>query len=118
MTAAKKVRKSKIILNEVDDPKLVKTVVEELRKQDIKMILARLENLEKAIYHIAGKQQDMLEMQKELESTVVGVATTLEEMVNGIDVTVSPEENAADAEDDFLIDAWDGKKKTASSTSN
>jgi hypothetical protein len=95
----------------------------ELRRQDAKLILAKLEDLEKAIYHIAGKQQDMLEGQKELEKVVVATATTLEEMVNGFDVTVSAEENLDDTVDDtvdedFLVDAWGGKKKTVTSTSN
>jgi hypothetical protein len=123
MTVAKKTRKSNTLLNEADDPKLIKSVMRELRRQDAKLILAKLEDLEKAIYHIAGKQQDMLEGQKELEKVVVATATTLEEMVNGFDVTVSAEENLDDTVDDtvdedFLVDAWGGKKKTVTSTSN
>lgn len=118
MTVANKVRRksSKTLLNEVDDPKLIKAVVQELRRTDAKLILAKLEDLEKAIYHIAGKQQDMMEAQKELEKMTVATATTIEEMVNGIEIAVTPEDN--DKDEEFLIDAWGGSKKAAAPTSN
>jgi predicted glycosyltransferase len=117
MAVTKKIRKSnKIVLNSKDDPKLIKAVVRELRTQDAKLILSKLQDLEKAIYHIAGKQQDMLEFQKQLEKVVVSTATSLEEMINGFDVTVSPEE--PNEEENFLIDAWATPKKPTSPVSN
>lgn len=102
------------LYTEVDNPLLIQAVVTELRGQEAKMLLAKCEDLEKAIYHIAGKQQDMLLQQKELEKVAISTATLVEEMVN--DVESSMTEDLSD--DEFLSDAWGSKKKTATSTSN
>lgn len=110
-------RKPGMLYTETDNPELIQAVARELHGHDARLVLAKLEDLEKAVYHIAGKQQDMILQQKELEKVVVSTATTLEEMVNGIDSAMS--EDAGSSEEDFLVDAWGTKKKkVASSTSN
>jgi len=110
-------RKPGMLYTETDNPELIQVVAKELHSHDAHLVLNKLADLEKAVYHIAGKQQDMILQQKELEKVVVSTATTLEEMVNGIDSAMS--EDVDSSEEDFLADAWGTKKKKAvSSTSN
>lgn len=105
------------LYTEIDNPELIQAVTKELQEHDTGLVLARLTDLEKAVYHVAGKQQDIMLQQKELEKVVISTATTLEEMVNGLDGDM---EVPGTSEDEFLGDAWGTKKKkkVASPTSN
>lgn len=110
-------RKPGMLYTETDNPELIQAVTRELHAHDAHLVLSKLEDLEKAVYHIAGKQQDLIEGQKELEKVVVSTATSLEEVVNGIDSAMT--EDSSDDENDFLVDAWGTKKKkVVSPTSN
>ncbi len=100
-----------------DNPELIEAVTKEIQGKDSHLILSRLEemndhilNLEKALYHLAGRQQDMLLQQKDMEKVLVATATSVEEIVHGIDNTEIP----TGSDDEFLVDAWDTKKTTSS----
>jgi hypothetical protein len=103
------------LYTEVEHPKLIKAVVKELKNHDAKLILAKLEDLEKAIYHIAVKQQDMLLQQQQIEKVVVGTSTAVEEMMNGFEMVA--EESMQ--EEDLPVDVWGStNKKNVSRTNN
>lgn len=106
------------LYSEVDNPELIQAVTKELQKQDAKFILDKLTDLEKAIYHVAGKQQDMIMHQKDLEKVIVGTATTLEMMTNGIENAIDHDHADSQEEEEFLVDAWGSNKKTATSSRN
>lgn len=111
-------RKPGMLYTETDNPELIQAVIRELREYDTHLVLSKLGDLEKAVYHIARKQQDLIEGQKDLEKIAVSTATSLEEVVNGIDSAMT-EDLSDDGENDFLVDAWGAKKKKiVSPTSN
>jgi hypothetical protein len=94
-----------------DNPELIQSVTQELRNREMSLVLGKLQDLEKAVYHVAGKQQDVVLGQKHLEEMVVKTATCVEEMAHGIDVAINNETS----EEEYLTDAWDTKKNTSPS---
>lgn len=108
----KKVKKNSVLITPDNSPDVIEAVKNELQKQEAKLILTKLLDLEKAIYHIAAKQQQLSEKFKELEASVVVLSTHLEEIMNGMDTSFDET-----SDDETLID-WENKKKIVSSTNN
>lgn len=100
-----------------DNPELIEAVTKEIQGKDSHLILGRLEelnehvlNLEKALYHLSGRQQDVLLHQKDMEKVLVATATSVEEIVHGIDNA----EVSSGTDEEFLVDAWETKKPSSS----
>jgi hypothetical protein len=94
-----------------NNPELIKAVTAQMQGQDAHMILSKLQDLEKAVYHVAAKQQETLEHQKQLEEVVVATATTVDEMLNGMEAAMDGVEGEEEESDEEILDdAWDGKK--------
>jgi len=101
-----------------DNPELIRAVTETMQEKNSTFILKRLEDisgkisdLEKAIYHIAVKQTDVVSSQKSLHEIAVANSTILEEMIHLVD---HGSELASEPEDGFLVDAWEIKNGTHS----
>lgn len=94
------------------NPEVIQAVTDELRRHDHSLLLARLQDLEKAIYHIAGKQTVLLEQQKSLEELGIQTATNIEEMLNGFDTAMNDELDSVkeDSEEETLNEVWETKK--------
>lgn len=75
------------------DPELIQTVVKELQHQNASIILGKLQDLEKAIYHLASRQNELTKQQEVFEQRLIAIHTNLEEMLNGMEIV---EENAED----------------------
>lgn len=95
-----------------DNPELIKVVAQELRNHEATLVLGKLQDLEKAVYHIAGKQQDVILAQKQLEEAVVKTSTCVEEIAHGIDAAIN---NEVGNDEEYLADAWDSKKSASPS---
>lgn len=88
---------SNLIVSAQSNPELIQSVMNELKQHDNNLMLTRLQELEKAIYHLAARQKEIIERQEALEQLVVAMHTTLEEMFNGM----------GSEDEDFL---WEAKK--------
>ena len=103
------------LITSENSPEVIEAVAEEMKAMKADLVLARLQDLEKAVYHIAGKQQELLEQQKNAEEIIVATATSVDEILNGLEEAVN-EEFEGSEDDDIESSIWEGKK--ASSTLN
>jgi len=87
------------------NPELIQAVTEELKRQNAFMILGKLQDLEKAVYHLASRQKEFAERQEMLEQHVVAIHTTVEEMLHGMEIVIEQAEESD-------MEAWDSKKGT------
>jgi hypothetical protein len=85
------------------NPELIQDVTDELKRQNASMILGKLQDIEKAIYHLASRQKELTERQELVEQHVVATHTTVEEMLHGMEVVM-------EESDDSDLDAWGTKK--------
>lgn len=91
--------RSNLIVSAQSHPELIQGVMDELKQHDTGLMLARLQELEKAIYHLASRQKESLDRQEALEQLVVAMHTTLEELLHGMEM--------GGEEEEYL---WDTKK--------
>jgi hypothetical protein len=99
-----------LILSSETNPDLIAAVTDEMHRTDAHLVLNKLIELEKAIYHIANKMQDITVNQKVLEELTISTATTVEEILNGMNDAIN-EEYTADGSDEELVEAtWETKK--------
>lgn len=96
-----------LLITPESNPELIQAVVAELQATDAHMLLEQMQNLEKAVYHMAARQVQGLEHQKILEETMVSMATTLDEMLHGMSQAMDQQE---ESDEEALEDAWDSKK--------
>jgi len=89
-----------------NNPELIKAVMNELQTMDAGLLLGKLQDIEKAVYHLAGRQQQSIEKEVELEQAVVAMHTTFEEILHGMETMSDLEES----EEELLDNAWEGKK--------
>lgn len=89
-----------------NNPELIKAVMNELQTMDAGLLLGKLQDIEKAVYHLAGRQQQSIEKEVELEQAVVAMHTTFEEILHGMETMSDLEES----EEELLENAWEGKK--------
>lgn len=85
----KKSEKSGIIET---DEKLIKAVANELNTNSAPMILSKLQDIEKVLYHLAARVKTIGDSQERLEQLSVGMSTTMEEVLHDLE--------AADQESD------------------
>ncbi|TXH11375.1 MAG: hypothetical protein E6R04_01995 [Spirochaetes bacterium] len=67
------------------DEKLIKAVATELNTSATPMILSKLQDIEKALYHLAAKVKDIGDSQARLEQISVGMSTTMEEVLHDLE---------------------------------
>ncbi len=67
------------------DEKLIKAVANELNTSATPMILSKLQDIEKALYHLAAKVKDIGDSQARLEQISVGMSTTMEEVLHDLE---------------------------------
>ena len=97
------------LITSENSPEVIEAVAEEMKAMKADLVLARLQDLEKAVYHIAGKQQELLEQQKNAEEIIVATATSVDEILNGLEEAVN-EEFEGSEDDDIESSIWEGKK--------
>lgn len=85
------------------NPELIQAVTDELKRQNASMILGKLQDIEKAIYHLTSRQKELTERQELVEQHVVATHTTVEEMLHGMEVVM-------EESDDSDLDVWNTKK--------
>jgi hypothetical protein len=88
-TSAKKAKPTTI----VTDKKLIKAVADELNSSSAPLILSKLQDLEKAIYHLAGRVKDIGDTVSRLEQISVGMSTTMEEVLHDLEAAESADYN-------------------------
>jgi hypothetical protein len=81
----KKVKSAGVPVIETDK-KLIEAVANELNTNSAPVILSKLQDLEKAIYHLAGKIKNISESQRRLEQISVGMSTTMEQVLHDLDI--------------------------------
>lgn len=94
------------VISPENNPELIKAVQEEMRSTESALILSKLQDLEKAIFHLAARQQQSNERQAELTESIVVLQTALEELINGMEVVFDSDSG----ESENTTQAWDGKK--------
>lgn len=97
------------LITSQNSPEVIEAVAEEMKAMKADLVLARLQDLEKAVYHIAGKQQELMEQQKNMEEIAVATATSVDEILNGLEEAVN-EEFEGSEDDDIESSIWEGKK--------
>lgn len=97
------------LITSENSPEVIEAVAEEMKAMKADLVLARLQDLEKAVYHIAGKQQELMEQQKNMEEIAVATATSVDEILNGLEEAVN-EEFEGSEDDDIESSIWEGKK--------
>lgn len=98
------------LITSENSPEVIEAVAEEMKSIKADLVLARLQDLEKAVYHIAGKQQELMEQQKSMEEIAVSTATSVDEILNGLEEAVNEEFEGAEDDDDLESSIWEGKK--------
>jgi CRISPR/Cas system-associated exonuclease Cas4 (RecB family) len=98
------------LITSENSPEVIEAVAEEMKSIKADLVLARLQDLEKAVYHIAGKQQELMEQQKSMEEIAVSTATSVDEILNGLEEAVNEEFEGAEDDDDLESSLWEGKK--------
>lgn len=107
-----KTEKNSLVLGSSEE---VKNLVKNF---DLEVIAKKIQNIEKAIYHLSGRQKESIEHQEKVEELLVHIATTLDEMLNGMDVFVNGtsedhyHESDEELDDQELDDAWESSKKS------
>lgn len=100
-----------LLITRANNPELINLVTKELENKKTDMILAKLQDLEKVVYHLAAKQQEMLVNQKCLEEVAVVTATGVEELLHGLEEAVEQNrEQDSDSEDSPSFETWETKK--------
>lgn len=103
-----------VLITSENHPEVIKAVTDELRASQADLVLARLQDLEKAVYHIAVKQQEVIENLKGIEEMVVSTASSVEEIVNGInEATDEFEADGSEGDDDLTGSLWETKKASS-----
>ncbi|HRD17157.1 MAG TPA: hypothetical protein PK181_10045 [Methanothrix soehngenii] len=67
------------------DEKLIKAVANELNTTSAPMILSKLQDIEKAVYHLASRVKAIGDSQERLEQLSVGLTTTMEEVLHDLE---------------------------------
>lgn len=80
----KKVKAPKNSIIETDE-KLIKAVANELNTNVAPMILSKLQDLEKAIYHLSARVKSIADAQERLEQLSIGMSTTMEEVLHDLE---------------------------------
>lgn len=96
-----------LLLTSESNPELIQAVVTEMQNTDAHLLLEKMQDMEKALYHVAARQVQSMEHQKVLEEIIVSMATTLDEMLHGMSQTMDQQE---ESEEEALENAWDAKK--------
>lgn len=86
---------------------------------DFQSLVVRIQELEKAIYHIAASQREQLDQERLRDELLVEIATNLEEIIHVFEENSgSSEEDEAAAEaaetEEVIDEAWEPKKTLSS----
>lgn len=80
----------------VIDPEETDRIIKQMEQNDLQVLSERVQDLEKAVYHMAGKQSKSLESSEVLEEIIIAVSTAVEELLNrtenGMSVSLDQED--------------------------
>lgn len=100
----------KPLITQENNPELIQAVLAQMQNNDTQIMSAKILDLEKAVYQLAGRQKESLERQHQQEEILVAISTTLEEMLHGMGMA----EQDDDVDDEeALADAWENKKNAS-----
>ena len=117
------VNKKNIIEPEIKKDVIKSVEVQMLQSFDLQVISTRIHELEKAIYHLSGRNKELIDSHQQLEEIVVRMATTLEEMLNSLedlpeyigviqDPDSIPSDELDEEDEEIINEAWEAKKGT------
>lgn len=101
----KRVQKESCLWTSESNPQLIEAVSMQLKDQNAQMILGKLQDLEKAVYHLASRQKEVIEKQEVAEQIAVSTNTSVEEILHGLEASI--DDTGAELMDDQ--DAMAGK---------